>query len=333
MPANLTPEYMAAEEKYKKARTVEEKIEGLEEMLSKIPKHKGTEKIQADIKSKLARLKKQSAGKSGPARRKEAYHISKEGAGRVVLVGAPNSGKSKVFVSLTGADSEVRDYPFTTRKPVPGMMPFKDIAIQLIDLPPVSSQFMETWVPQVIRLTDIALLVVDISSMDPLKQIEEPLGLLEEKKIHLVPDVDGEDREEGIQPSIARIKAILAANFIDVEGAAEMLELVKAEANLEFDIAPISSTTGDGLDDMKRLIFDSLGIDRVYSKQPGKKPSPRPFVMKKGSTVNNFARKVHKDFVEKFEFARIWRKGDEKEGVRVSRDFVLVDGDTVELHR
>jgi len=331
MPANLTPDYLAAEEKFKKARTPEDKIEALEEMLAKIPKHKGTEKLQADIKSKLAKMKKQSEKKGGgPARRKEAYHISREGAGRVVLVGAPNTGKSLLFSTLTSAVSEVQDYPFTTRKPLPGMMAFEDISIQLIDLPPVSAQFMETWVPQVIRLTDIVLFVIDVSALDPLKQIEEPTAILDEKKIRLV--AEAQEEAEGVQPSLASLKTLAVANFMDVEGAADMLELIRGEAGFVFPVIPVSARTGAGLDDLRRAVFDALGIERVYSKQPGKRPSPQPFVLKRGATVIEFAAKVHKDFVEKFEFARVWRRGDEKEGIRVSRDYALMDGDVVELH-
>jgi ribosome-interacting GTPase 1 len=334
MPANLTPDFRLAEEKFKKAETLEEKISALEEMLAKVPKHKGTEKIQADIKSKLAKCRKQAESKGGgPARRAESYHIPREGAGRVVMVGEPNTGKSRLFTALTGAVSEAQDYPFTTRRPVPGMMLFEDIQVQVIDLPAVSGQFMESWVPQIIRLADIALLVIDISSLDPVKQLREPVELLRGKKVELVPAREeiGEE-ESGAHASIARLRTIVAAGFMDVEGAADMLELVRSEPGPEFDLVPVSALGGSGLDGLRRVLFRELRIDRVYSKQPGKKPSPEPFVLKKGSTVMDFAAKVHKDFVENFDFARVWRKGDEKEGVRVSRDYILVDGDIVELH-
>jgi len=333
MPANLTPDYLAAEERYKKAASPEEKLEALEAMLSTIPKHKGTEKLQADIKSKLAKQRKQmeTKGAGGPARHKEMYTISREGAGRIVLVGAPNTGKSRLFVALTAAPSEVADYPFTTRKPCPGMMPFEDITIQLIDAPAVSTQYMESWVPQIIRHADVALLVVDVSSMDPVRQIREPVAILEERKVRLVPCTESRVGDEsGV--SIAQIPTILAVSFMDVDGAREMLELLASEAAPPFDVAAVSAASGEGLDGLRRLIFDGLRIDRVFSKQPGKKPSPAPFVLAKGSTVIDFAEKVHRDFVERFEFARVWRRGDEKEGIRVSKDFVLVDGDTVELH-
>jgi ribosome-interacting GTPase 1 len=334
MPANLTPDFRLAEEKYKKAESIEEKIAALEEMLAKVPKHKGTEKIQADIKSKLAKCKKQAETKGGgPARRTEAYHISREGAGRVVMVGAPNAGKSRLFTALTGVASEVQDYPFTTRRPIPGMMLFEDIQIQVIDLPAVSSQFMESWVPQIVRLTDIALLVIDISSMDPVKQLREPIELLRERKVELVPAREEIDEaEDGAHASIARLRTIVAANFMDVEGAADMLDLVRGESGTGLDFAAVSASAGGGIDELRHLLFRELRIDRVYSKQPGKKPSPHPFTMKRGSSVMDFAAKVHKDFVENFDFARVWRKGDEKEGLRVSRDYVLADGDVVELH-
>jgi len=334
MPANLTPEYRVAEEKFKKAQTLEEKISALEEMLAKIPKHKGTEKLQADLKAKLSKLRKQAtSGGGGPSRRTETYHIPKEGAGRISIVGVANTGKSTLFTVLTGVSSQVADYPFTTRTPVVGMMTFEDIKIQVIDLPAVSEQFMLNWVPQIIRLSDLILLVFDISSLDPIAQLNEPLHILKERKIELIPEYrELKEEEIGSHQSVAKIRTLVVSGFMDVDGSEEIFELLKEEAHVDFEIIPLSSITGKGVEELKRKLFRGLRINRVYSKEPGKKPSPEPFVLKKGSSVEDFAGKIHKDFVEKLEFARVWRKGEDKDGIRVSKDFILQDGDIVELH-
>ena len=137
MPANLTPEYLAAEEEFKSAQSHEEKIAALERMLSTVPKHKGTEKLQADIKRRLSRERKEGHKKGG-ARTVPFWLVKKEGAGQVALIGPPNAGKSSLLAALTNARPEVADYPFTTHAPTPGMMAYENIQVQLIDLPPVS---------------------------------------------------------------------------------------------------------------------------------------------------------------------------------------------------
>jgi len=142
MPANLTPDYLAAERDYKQAATPAERIAALERMLATVPKHKGTEKIQADLKRRLSQARKEST-KKGAAHSVPFYLVEKEGAGQVVLLGPPNAGKSQLVAALTHAHPEVADYPFTTRLPTPGMMSYQNVQIQLIDLPPLSEEFME----------------------------------------------------------------------------------------------------------------------------------------------------------------------------------------------
>jgi ribosome-interacting GTPase 1 len=335
MPANLTPDFRAAEERYQKAESIDEKIAALEEMLAKVPKHKGTEKIQADIKSKLAKAKKQAEtkGAGGPARHRETYSIPREGAGRVVLVGGPNTGKSRLFAALTGVAAEVQGYAFTTRAPQPGMMPFEDVAVQLIDLPAVSRQFMESWVPQLVRLADLALLVVDVSSLDPARQAAEPIEVLLEKKVRLVPSGGAVDPAEADPScSVVAVPTLLVANCMDVDGAGEVLELLLGDLPAGFPLRGASAAAGTGLDEMRRAVFDALDVTRIYSKQPGKKVETAPFVVESGTTTIAFAAKVHRDFAERFQFARVWRRGGEVDGLRVAKDFVLLDGDVVELH-
>ncbi|RMD91377.1 MAG: GTP-binding protein HSR1, partial [Calditrichaeota bacterium] len=183
MPANLTPQYLAAEQKYKQARTPEDKIAALKEMYAYLPKHKGTEKLQGEIKRRLARLRQEQ--QKGRSRKGHSFYIDREGAGQVVLVGPPNSGKSALLNALTKATTEVADYPFTTHKPHPGMMPYKDIQIQLIDLPPVSARHLDFWVPELIKHGDLVLLVLDLGQAEVLDELEETLNLLRQHKIHV----------------------------------------------------------------------------------------------------------------------------------------------------
>ena len=178
MPANLTPDYLTAEQAYKQAQTHQDRIAALEQMMATVPKHKGTEKLQADIKRRLSQERKESQKKGG-AHAAPAWLIKREGAGQVVLIGPPNSGKSRLLSALTHARPEVADYPFTTRMPVPGMMFFENVPIQLVDLPPISPEFTEQWLPQVIRTANFGVLIIDPNDPGVLDEIECVLGKLE----------------------------------------------------------------------------------------------------------------------------------------------------------
>ena len=203
MPANLTPVYREAEARFKAAVTREEKIAALEEMLRVIPKHKGTEHLQADLRSRLSKLR-QEPKKKGVAKGL-SHKIPKEGAGQVTLVGAPNSGKSSLVKTLTHAKPEVADYPLTTLKATPGMMPFEDVGFQLIDLPPICHEHVEPWVYDLIRASDLVWLVVSIRS--PLQGLEIVDELLSGKAIGLYPA--GSPPPESPRPGWSYKKAVL----------------------------------------------------------------------------------------------------------------------------
>ena len=186
MPTNVTPEYKKAEEAYRQAREPKERLECLKEMARTIPKHKGTEHLQADIKTRIKQLTEELAGpKKGGKRSGPSYVIRPEGAAQVALIGPPNSGKSSLHVKLTGSTSEVGPYPYSTHLPVPGMIPYDDIHIQLVDLPPISDEFMETWIVNALQPADAAMLVIDLSDPDCLEQVPTVLEHLAEKKIFL----------------------------------------------------------------------------------------------------------------------------------------------------
>ncbi len=142
MPANLTPPYKAAEQRYREATDDAARLEALNEMMQVIPKHKGTEKLQAEIKAKIAKIKKGAQAKPAGAKAKSLDNIPREGAAQIPLVGPPNSGKSQFLAAVSHAHPEIADYPFTTRAPVAGMMPWENIKFQLIDLPPISDSHL-----------------------------------------------------------------------------------------------------------------------------------------------------------------------------------------------
>jgi len=326
MPANLTPEFKAAEERYKAAKDIQEKIECLEQMLATVPKHKGTEKIQADIKSKLSKLRRQPRKKSG-GRRQDIAHVPREGAAQVVVLGAANTGKSSLVGRLTQAEPKVAEYPFTTLRPQPGMMRFEDILIQLVDLPALGEDSPAPWVPQVARYADAALVVVDLGAPDPAVQFDDVRRALEERKVILVPRIEP-GRED--VPPIRHLPALLVANRLDGEDARDMLALVREEVGGQWTIDGVSAQTGEGLDAMGRALYDLLELVRVYSKLRGKKPEATPFVLRRGQTVTDFAGQIHKDVVKHFKFARVWGRSG-FDGQRVARDYVLEEGDIIEI--
>jgi hypothetical protein len=312
MPANLTPDYMEAEREYKAAVTQAEKVAALERMLATLPKHKGTEKIQADIRRRLSQARKE-AQKKGAHHATPFYLIEKEGAGQVALVGPPNSGKSQLVRSLTHAAPEVADYPFTTRMPTPGMMTFEDVQIQLVDLPPLSNEFMEQWLPQAIRLAHLSVLVVDINDAALLEEIDFILGLLEERR--LAPP------------------RLVVGNKIDLPGAADNFAALEELYGGRFPMLAVSAATGEGLDRFRRAVFDALGIVRVYTKVPGRKfELSAPYILKRGKTVADAAAHVHKDFAEQLKFARLFRFSGDRDGLMVERSHVVEDRDILEFH-
>lgn len=326
MPTNLPPEYFEIEERYRAAKTTEEKIAWLEELIATVPKHKGTDHLRADLRRRLSKLRGQAQTRKTVSRQVSAFHIDKEGAGQVVVVGPANVGKSALVSTLTNATPEVADYPFTTWTPTPGMMQVENVQIQLIDTPPVNRDYVEPEMLNLIRRADLILTVVDLQAY-PIQQLEDTISFLEKHRI-----VPRQWRERYTdERRLTFIPLLVAVNKNDDESLDEDFEVLCELMGDEWPLIPVSATTGRNLERLKWAIFDGLEIIRVYSKPPGEEPDLNaPFVLKKGSTVAEFAGQVHQDFLENLKSARAWGRAV-YDGQRVGRDYVLQDGDVVEL--
>ncbi len=326
MPINLPPQALEAERRYRAAKSVEEKIATLEEFISLIPKHKGTEHLLGDLRKRLSKLRTQSQRRKGASRQQSVYSIGKEGAGQVVIVGPTNVGKSALVAALTNATPDVSDAPFTTWQPTPGMMHFENVQIQLIDLPPLNPDFVESQMMDLIRRSDMVLLVVDLQT-HPVEQLEESIALLER---HRIAPLHRKERYTEEQRMLFKPFLVLA-NRCDDESCDEVFDIFCELLEDEWPLLPVSATTGRNLERLKRAVFEGLEIIRVYTKPPGKKPDlSAPFTMKKGSTVEEFAAEVHQDFLQNLKSARVWGSATH-DGQMVGRDYVLHDGDVVEL--
>jgi len=327
MPTNLPAEYSAAEKLYREATTPEQKIARLEEMISTIPKHKGTDKLRADYRRRLSKMKeaatqasKRTHGAVSP------YSFDREGAGQLAIIGPTNVGKSSLVASLTNASPEVSAAPFTTWQPTPGMMPVDDIQIQLIDTPPLNPDYVEPEFLNLIRRADLVLLVVDLQ-MDPLQQLEDALALLEE---HGIVPLHWKDRYAG-RRRLAFVPLLLLVNKHDDETTEEDFQIFLELLEEDCPLLALSTQSGRNLGYLKQVAVERLGIIRVYSQAPGQEPQlDSPFVLHEGDTVADFAGRVHQDFYKNLKTARIWGSGV-YDGQMVSRDHVLHDGDVVEL--
>ncbi len=323
MPANLTPQYLEAEAKFKQAKTTPEKIRSLEVMMAVIPKHKGTERLRGQLKSRMAKLKEELQRRPTLGKAEHSYSIKREGAGQAVLLGLPNSGKSTFFSQVTHALSEIGDYPFTTQKPIPGMMSFENIQIQLVDTPPVQMDHVEPGLSNLVRSTDALVFILDLPE-DPVLQTEILLEELNRMRINA--------GASPLETGWVSMRTLVLGNKCDVKKAMDQYRLLEARFKDRFPLLPISAKEEMNLEAVGKEIYLLLGIIRVYTKAPGKEPDrAEPVIMKKGSTVEEVALSVHKDFANKLRYARIWGSG-KFEGQMVKKDYQVNEGDVIELH-
>jgi ribosome-interacting GTPase 1 len=331
MPANLTPEYKAAEAAFRKARDPRERLQWLREMLRVIPKHKGTDHLQGDIKRRIRELSEElERPKQGGARTGPALMIRPEGAAQIVLIGPPNVGKSSLHARLTGSEAHVASYPFTTQYPEPGMMRHEDISFQLVDLPAVSPEHPVPWLATTLQTADACLLVVDLGDPACVERSEAVQTVLRAWRVTLThrwePVGDDED------PFALQLPTLLVANKADclTNADAELGAFLEVTGR-RYPALAVSATTGRGLGDIGPWLFSHLGIVRVYTKAPGRARQDRPFTLRRGQTVEEVARLVHQDLAHSLKYARVWGKSV-VDGHHVGRDYPLADGDMVELH-
>lgn len=339
MPANLTPAYRTAEGHYRRARDPSDRLDALREMLRAIPKHKGTEHLQADIKAKIKELSDELAGpRSGGARTGPATVVRPEGAGQVALIGPPNTGKSSLHARQTGSHAHIGQYPFTTLYPLPGMMPVRDVHVQLVDLPPVAVEHPVPWIGNALQLADGSLLVVDLGQPGIVERVIQLHEILAERRVELCgawPTDDPIDaaRDDETDMFTKVLPTLLVANKADRSTAvAEELAILEELAGIDYPCISVSTKTGVGLDELGEWLFEHLGVVRVYTKTPGSDADmARPYTLRHGSTVLDVATLVHRDIAENFAFARLWGTAD-FDAQQVGRDHIVQDGDILEIH-
>ena len=324
MPANLPPQYFEAEKNFRLAKRPEEKIAVLEEMLAIMPKHKGTDHLRAELRGRIAKLTQLATKKSGAHRASMA--IEKEGAAQIAVIGLPNAGKSQLVASITNASPTVAEYSFTTHAATPGMMEFENIQIQLIDTPPLAPPSIEWWLRHMLIRADALLVIVDLNDA-PLAQMEDITAELEKIRI-----VIGERKVEEPDTILYQKRALIIGNKLDLGNASESYTALKNKYEEQLPVIAISAKEGSGLEELKREIYQMLDIIRVYTKTPRQKPDFNdPIILKRGSTLEDAAADVHKDFAHKLKYARIWGSGKHN-GLMAKRDHILEDGDVIELH-
>jgi ribosome-interacting GTPase 1 len=327
MPTNLPPEYFAAEKRYKEAQQISERIICLEELIATIPKHKGTDKLRADLRRRLSKLKDSAQAGKKTGKHESLYHIEREGAGRVVIVGAPNVGKSSLITVLTHARPKISENPFTTWAPIPGMLVIENIQIQLIDTPALTREHIDPELINLIRTSDLLLLVVDLQT-SPIRQLQETIGVLQQNHIQF-PD---NPAAESIQKGTVVMPYIVVVNKYDDASRDEDFQIFCELLEGKWSLLAVSANNSRNLDKLKNSIYNNLGIIRIYAKPPGREADfSAPFVIKRGGTVADFAAKVHKDFITDLKSARVWGS-NVYDGQQVIRDHILNDGDIVELH-
>ena len=257
----------------------------------------------------------------------EPFSLRREGAGQAVLIGLPNGGKSQLLASLTGAAAKVGSYPITTRVPMPGMVQFENVGIQLVDTPAITDQDMQTRLFSLLRNADLLVIVLDLST-DALAQMDEIIAELEKWGYLLL----GRDEEADPEEHRVQKRVIIVGHKADEIGALEQFQRLEATFTERFPTLMVSSLDNVSLDELREAAFLALHKVRVYTKAPTGQPDfDAPILLKRGSAVEDTAQALHKDWRRRLKYALLWGSG-KFDGQRVGRDYVVSDGDVLEFH-
>jgi hypothetical protein len=329
MAVNATPEYEKADARYRAATTPADQLDALQEMLRLIPKHKASEKLQSDLKRKISALRKDmtSGAPHGASQHVDPYHLPPGGAGQVVLVGLPNTGKSSVVAAVTTAPVKVAEFPFSTSHPVPGMWHWEDTQIELVDTPPITADHIDGGLVNLLRLTGVVAIVADESSPDSLDQVQTMLSLLSQRQMELFDLPAAQIAAQGRtgKPGLIILTHTKMNDAAELSAFAELL-------GCKLTVCPVDCQEKRGFKDLAGHIWRLLNVIRVYTKRPGQKPDgSAPFTLPVGSTLADLARAIHRDLPERLKFARIWGDGRHP-GQQANRSEPLHDKDVVEIH-
>jgi len=297
MPINADFFYQRAEQEFLSAKTTDEKIEKLKKMISAAPKHKGSENLRAELNKRLVKLKRESE-KEKKKKGGKSVGVKKEGNAQVTLFGFTQSGKSTLLSALTNARPKISSLPFTTFQPELGTLDLDGLKVQMVDLP---ARMDDKEILSIARASD--LIVVVVTSLDELISINSMF------------------RQENMMT-----RKIFALNKIDYIPKDELRKFEK------LPVVKISALNGENLEELRQKIFENLDLIRVYTKEPGKKPSILPMIVKKDSTIGGMAEKIRKDYPKRFLKAKVWGKSAKFNGQIVGITHVLQDKDIVELY-
>lgn len=304
MPVNVSPDYVKEEKGYVESMNDEDRIYFLERMMKTMPGHKGAEAMRANLRTRYKKLKEKIAAvKKTKSSSGGKQNIIKKEDMQCVLAGFPNTGKSSLFKLLTGKETLISDLPFSTAIPEVAMMQYEDVKMQVIDSPPFPNEDKS-----LINTADTLLIL-----LENLSQLEETKKLLPRavgKRIYLVTKTDLLS-----EPEKRKLEANIKSKY-------------KHDTIISFSTFEHSPQE---LNELKKRIFKTFPIIRIYLKEPKKEPGKIPMILRENATVANAADKILKGMSKKIKKTNIWGPSSKFPGQLVGLEHKLKDKDVVEF--